>query len=163
MSLWRDIGRGRGCEGICLGKAIRYGFEAGILPGVDENSNATMCETFCLSRDVSNAKNSPTLLCASYPNRQPRQLGSHTSSAKDLEKVGGFLVYRFNRAINGIAIAVAAVCAKYTPVDPVSVVTIGERLLPVQELQKHGRFMVQLMNRPKLLSWLDSRISATFK
>ena len=99
---------------------------------------------FALSRDFSNAKN-----------HQPRQLGSHRSSAKDLEKRGGFLVYRFNRAINGIAIAVAAVCAKYKPVDPVSVVTIRERLLLVQELQKRERFMVQLMNRPKLLCLLD--------
>lgn len=72
-------------------------------------------------------------------------------------------MYRLNRAISGIGIAVAAVCAKHKPVDPVSVITMGKRLLPVQELQKHGKFMMQLMKGPKLLSLLDSRISVSFK
>lgn len=72
-------------------------------------------------------------------------------------------MYKFNRAISGTGIAVAAVCAKHKPVDPVSVITMGEKLLPVRELQKHRKFMVWLMNRPKLLSLLDSRISAAFQ
>ena len=29
------------------GKQSDMGFEASILPGVDDNSKATMCETFC--------------------------------------------------------------------------------------------------------------------
>ena len=73
------------------------------------------------------------------------------------------MVYRFNRAVNGTALAVTALCARIKPVDPVSVVTMGYRLLPVQELQKHGSFMMQLMNRPQLLSRSDLRASAAFK
>lgn len=72
-------------------------------------------------------------------------------------------MYKFNRAINGTGIAVAAVCAKHKHVDPISVITMGEKLLPVRELQKHRKFMVWLMFRPKLLSLLDSRLSAAFQ
>lgn len=58
-------------------------------------------------------------------------------------------MYRLNRAINCSGIAVTVVYAKHKPVDLVSVITMRERLLPVQELQKHGIFMVQLDERAK--------------